>query len=160
MESIIIFIIFAIISSLFGKNKKNNKPPVPRETNGESETPTINHKGRLGELFKELKGDFETVFKENTASTEMAEEEPVYETPYEYENYYEEDMQDKDLKTKQVLEQRQPMRETRESLQEKTIYENEIQEKPVNQGISFDEKALLQGIIMSEILGKPKALKR
>ncbi|AKL95793.1 hypothetical protein CACET_c23470 [Clostridium aceticum] len=149
MESIIIFVIFAVITSIFGNNKKANKSSTPQK----NDTTRQHNRGRLGELLQELKGDFDQVFKEQPST-------PEEDIPYEYVDYDQQHIEDSVLETKYTLEESKPNKEYRNKPKQKNIYEDEIQESPLNHEISFDEETLLQGIIMSEILGKPKALRR
>lgn len=158
MESIIVFVVIAILSSLFDKNKQQKRRTKTPTASQERET--TNHRnptgqGRLGDLIK----DFSDVFKERDITQHK---QPSYDYEYtEYEGYevnkpqqqYQDNQEMKQEYDHQVKDKIKPVAKN-------IISEDEITDDNLDYDISFDEETLLKGIIMSEILDKPKALRR
>ncbi|SDK38056.1 hypothetical protein [Natronincola ferrireducens] len=182
MESILIFIVFVIISSVFNKDKRAKK--TSRRPRGLDENemdrgqdhsfdkpkPTVTRReGGFGDLIQELRADFNEVFKEKSITREVREDnpKPIEETTkdlsynekyeYEYGNEYQKHINDKELEIRYDVDKKKAKER---STPIKPVYTNETQQSISNNNLSFDEQTLLQGIIMSEILGKPKALKK
>ncbi|SNS92244.1 hypothetical protein SAMN05446037_102760 [Anaerovirgula multivorans] len=179
MESIFIFIIFAIVSTLFKKDKnvrKTYRKPGDFEDKqvkaGEDQTfekpKTLRElpRGGLGDLIKELKTDFDDVFKEKPSGQKQKEE--SYHVDYEYEGYEDSNAHQQQVDSKQQerrytlgkAETNKKVATSKKDSKMKTVYDDEICDEVSNFTLSFDEGTLLQGIIMSEILGKPKALRK
>ncbi|MCC5910340.1 MAG: hypothetical protein JJT76_07880 [Clostridiaceae bacterium] len=169
MESIIIFVIFAIVSSLFSKDKKGKGPTkrTPPQHPSQTQQPprlqktTTRNAGRFGDLLKDLKGDFEEVFKEGQQTQQQQQQ--TQQTPSthqqynEYENQYgyvEEEHIEKTYETDK------PKTQEKKDTVKGSIYEGEIGGEMHPGKLSFDQQSLVKGIIMAEVLGKPKSMKR
>lgn len=179
MESIFIFIIFAIVSSFFKKDKNVRKTyrksgdfedkqvkTGEDQTFGKPKTLRELPRGGLGDLIKELKTDFDDVFKEKPSGQKRKED--SYHVDYEYEGYEDSNSHQQQVHTKQQerrgtlskTETNKKVATSKKDFKVKTVYDDEICDEVSNFTLSFDEETLLQGIIMSEILGKPKALRK
>ena len=155
-RTILAFIIIAFISSLLNKNKTSAKPtvktdrpepPKPPSTDripGTTESKQRSFPGGLGELFEEIKAEFERTQRgiqkeqvqppeENTEKRNGATAKQRAHTPR--------DTSRRDVKKVAG-----------------SVYEGEIGKEETH--IRFDKKSILQGIIMSEVLQKPKSLER
>ncbi|MDI9475477.1 MAG: hypothetical protein ACOX0L_04360 [Natronincolaceae bacterium] len=151
-RTILAFIIIAFVSSLLNKNKTPTKPtteanrPVPREPlpvdrpSGTTENKRKGFSGGLEGLFEEIKAEFERaqrgIQKEQVHS-------PAEKTIKE----------ENGAKVKQKTHTSKDIRRVAGS-----VYEGEIGKEEIR--VRFDKKSVLQGIIMSEVLQKPKSLER
>lgn len=160
--AIISFIAIILISSLFNKDKKTAKtsrtsrtftaPVHPNRSNLPNRTAkqdtNVNRKslsGGLEDLFKELRTEFEKTFSDNESNqhTYTLEEEA---SSIKMENNYEE----KKTKVKNL-------KDTSE-IYKNSVYAGEIGKNEIP--IEFNRESIIQGVIMSEILQKPKSLRR
>ena len=161
--SLLGFIVIAVISSLFNKKdnttkrrKKANttmRPKAPT-TSGESVT-SMSEKGNgrkrtfsgsLEDLFSELKLELD----KNLNETKVKQ------------SYYD---PDQDVVTKDNIEvEREEKKDWHDNpmddhkLNKDTVYHGEIGKNETP--IEFNRKSIVQGVIMSEILKKPKSLRR
>lgn len=160
--AIISFIAIILISSLFNKDKKTAKtsrtsrtfkaPVQPNRSNLPNGTakqgPNVNRRslsGGLEDLFKELRTEFDKTFSDNESNqhTYTLEEEA---SSIKMENDYKEE-DTKERKSKDTSE-----------IYKNSVYAGEIGKNEVS--IEFNRKSIIQGVIMSEILQKPKSLRR
>lgn len=176
IESILIFIAFIVISSMANKRKQAQQQQRQQRKPLENQLPSANAGGpqakqpsrapsprpvkkSLQDLFREMQQELEAEFKR--ASEPTPEERSL-------------EMKDPSVGTepvrpttttpkKSTASKRAPgkMAEPSEAMKRKSpIYGNEIKEKPHQAAIELTEEALLNGIIFSEVLGKPKSLRR
>lgn len=160
----------AIVSSFFKKDKNQKKTSRPQRPAPGLEKPKGEvYRGRLGDLVKELKTDFGDVFNEKSTPEEMeedtkkyADEAPDHEINYEYRGYEQEHpyQQPADSNNKKESYSANRAKAPKKQVHAATVYDNEIGDDTAGYDITFDKKTLLQGIIMSEVLGKPKALRK
>lgn len=147
MEGLIIFIIIAVISSIFGKsNNKQEKPMPPFGGNTNKEKPNTSRSKSFTsledfakEIFQELSGEKE----EKTAPANLPQAEPV----------------------KAVVEERTTFQF--EKAEEVNVKKHVPREEPkvkqpvnVPSYIPTTREAVLQAVITSEIFGPPKAKRR
>jgi len=168
--SILVFLAIGIISSIFNKSKEQQRRGKSTQVRGATTKPQPSTtqqakprrtSGGLEDMLREFQRDINTVFGDLQPSNNSNEEKPikniepveteleVYEENYETvaeANYTTEDYTTEDY-TAKVPEIKGK------------VYENEIgaESKP---SLSFNNKSLVEGIIMAEVLGKPKSLQR
>ena len=154
--SIIGFIAIIFISSLFNKDKKATKPqvqpnkpnPVQRDVKKVSNTSETRRKtvsGGLEDLFKELKVEFD----KNFGDTEKRQSPSTSQ-----QNIINED----DLKIENRIEALNTTFKDDSKDYKGDIYDKEIGKEEIP--IEFNRKSIIQGVIMSEVLQKPKSLRR
>lgn len=153
--AIIGFIAIAIISSLFNKDKKSIKPTVRPNRPISSETPVKrvdpnqnrrkNFSGGLEDLFKEIKVEFDKTFRDT-------QKEQSYSSIQE--NIVKENSSEKGNRGR--LSKNTLRDDTKKA--KNSVYEGEIGKEEIP--IEFNRKSIIQGVIMSEILQKPKSLRR
>ncbi|QUH21051.1 hypothetical protein [Alkaliphilus sp. B6464] len=154
--SIIGFIAIIFITSLFNKDKKvakrqvqPNKPSPAQRTvkkaSNTSETRRKTFSGGLEDLFNELKVEFDKNFgdteKKQSSSTSQ-------------QNIINED----DLKRENEIETLNTTFKDGSKDYKGGIYGKEIGKEEIP--IEFNRESIIQGVIMSEILQKPKSLRR
>ena len=147
MENIIILIAFGFLKFLFSKNDENEKKrkPVPN-TQGEKSFKNLQDKGR------NLLTDWDNLVKEFQEKSyqvlDTGDEERSLDAGFE------------DIEKAYQNKDKSIIKSTNDFQFQDKIRNSEITDTPLDYNISFDKESLLQGIIMSEILDKPKALKR
>lgn len=154
--SIIGFIAIIVISSLLNKDKKGTKPQVQpnkpnpaqrtvKEISNTGKTRGKTFSGGLEDLFSELKVEFDKNFgdtqKKQSSSTSQ-------------QNTINED----DLKRENVREVLNTTLKGDSKDYIGEIYSREIGKE--EKSLEFNRKSIIQGIIMSEVLEKPKSLRR
>lgn len=156
IRTIIGFLVIVFISSLFNKNKNTAKPttkssePMPsqipkKKPSSHNETRTKSFSGGLEDLFKEIKAEYDKGF----ANIQKQEK------------YY---PPEEDITEKHIDKIDQRVQDSKNTLKNKvkkvkgSVYEREIGKEQVS--IDFNKESVIQGIIMSEILQKPKSLRR
>jgi len=156
-RSIIGFIAIMVISSLFNKDKKAVKPTIqPSKTTPSgrpaAKVPNSNKNrrttftGGLEDLFGELKGEFYKTFEDNGKKQS-------------YSDSQQNTVNIDNVKTNQDV-QKDSYNSFKDSskLDRDSVYEREIGKEEIP--IEFNRKSIIQGVIMSEILQKPKSLRR
>ncbi len=155
--AILSFVVIALISYLFSKDRipsgsatDTDVPASPESRPAKKVPGTGRNKkrgfsGEFGELFEEIKMEFDRTFEK----VEKKQADP----------YVEEDVGRGDIaKTKQKTPPPKKVLEKDVKKVAGGVYEGEIGKSETY--ISFDKKSVIKGIIMSEILQKPKSLKR
>lgn len=170
IESILIFVAFVIISSLANKRKQaqqqqrqqqkqqlDQKPQQirqqqPKQQQKSSSAAQRPKKRTLQDLFLEMQQGMEAEYRRTTES----EKKPPAETkPFAREatgNVAAPQMLQKTAK-------RMPAEPTKAQKEKSPIYADEIKDKPNGIDIDLTEENILNGIIFSEILGKPISLR-
>lgn len=155
-RTILAFIIIAFISSLFNKNKTPTKPTVKTDESVPREPPPIMKVPDIGKnKEKKFPGGFEDLFREVRLELDKAFREAQKEqTSLTEQDAIEED----DTKTEQKIHPPKvtPARDIKRVTG--SVYEGEIGKEETY--IKFDKKSVIQGVIMSEVLQKPKSLRR
>ncbi len=156
-RTILAFVIIAFIGSLFNKNKTPAKPtvktdePVSRDPEPLKKIPDI---GKNKE--KKFFGGFEDLFREVKLELDRAlREAQKGQTPPTMEQGATEE---EDTKIEQKI---RPLKDTSARDIKKvvgSVYEGEIGRE--ERYIKFDKKSVIRGVIMSEVLQKPKSLRR
>lgn len=162
LESIIGFIIIAVVSSLFNKENTARKRQAGRgqtTTTPDTYRPTTvtktsatgmdsrrNFTGSLGDIFNDIKAEIDKNFGEESRTQSPMSPQP--QTP---------------IEGKVVKDNRRlgnPNNSVKETTKkyESTVYDGEIGSNEIL--LEFNEKSIIQGIIMSEVLQKPKSLRR
>ncbi|MCK9268404.1 MAG: hypothetical protein M0P14_06820 [Alkaliphilus sp.] len=155
-RTILAFIIIAFISSLFNKNKTPTKPtvktdePVPREPAPLRKVPDIGKNkdkkffGGFEDLFKEVKLELDKALREAQKGQASLTEQGATE--------------EDDTKIEQKIHPLKgtPARDIKRVTG--SVYEGEIGRE--ERYIKFDKKSVVRGVIMSEVLQKPKSLRR
>lgn len=169
--SIIGFLMIAGISYLFNdnKNKSNQKSTsnnrtstVKRsierksdeyssskrtDTRNTTTTKTKRYRNNLEDLFKELSGEFNRNFKET----------PQKDTSVTSQNQMKRQIKSDSNEKEKLKSQKTDLKPDSEVVKN-SVYDGEI---GTNENIvEFNEKSIIQGVIMSEILQKPKSLRR
>ncbi|HZK58147.1 MAG TPA: hypothetical protein VFD17_07535 [Clostridia bacterium] len=155
-RTILTFIVIAFISSLLNKNKTSTKPTVKTDRSAPSESPPVDKtpnsvENRRKSFSKELEGLFEEIKIEFDRIHGGGQKEQVHSS---VEGAAEEE-NSSGAKQKLHSSKEAPAKDARRIAGD--VYEREIGKEAY---IGFDRKSILQGIIMSEILQKPKVLKR
>jgi len=160
--SIIGFLVIMVISSLFNKDKNAKRPsaqPSRPEPSGRPNAKEPNAKqskrktftGGLEDLFSELKGELDKTF----GDTEKKQSDS---------NLSHNTMETNNVEVNKNAHKFMSSRLKDNSRQNRdSVYEDEIGKEEIGKeeiSIEFDKKSIVQGIIMSEILQKPKSLKR
>ncbi len=167
-ESIIGFIFIALISSFFNKDKNKTTTRSPEDEarpHGDltaSQTKPTSQQSRtikrqepknrrttagLDEMLRELNHDINDVFNQKKSKKPK----PVESYPANKEDVAKIKQESPDVVRRKVS-----------SYQEKNqspIYKDEKKKTPSICGLDMDRKAVIQGIIMSEVLGKPKSMR-
>jgi hypothetical protein len=185
-ESIIGFIIFIAISTLFSKDKKqgknrrqqqtsqnpaekeavNSPQPAPaKSTAAPARRPQISGTNKLDDFLKEMQRDIRQVFGElqSTAGKQSTGKKPLEapaEAPaagqgdtraWDYDDYF-------GRIEVPAVEEKQSTEASDHTILE--VEPNQEEELPAAGGhLSFDRSSMIQAIIMSEILDKPKSLR-
>ena len=154
--SIIGFLAIAFISSLFNKDKNAKKPQVQRSKtttagNPATKPPNVTKPrmpaftGRLEDLFNDFRGEIDKTLRDNDKTQS-------YLAPNQ-------DIANSDnIELKQKENKSMSSRLIDNSMVRDSISDGEIGKEEIL--IEFDKKSIVQGIIMSEILQKPKSLRR
>ncbi|SMP39498.1 hypothetical protein [Anoxynatronum buryatiense] len=179
IESILIFIVFVVISSMANRRKQaqqrqQRQQPQPMENQQPkvaASQPKTQHpsqppkparpaKRTLQDLFREMQQELVDEFKQ--ASEQVPEDRSL-------------EMQDPAMVTRSAKSSVTAAAKNRgagqstdgrnvepsETMKRKSpIYGNEIKEMPKTAAIELTEETVLNGIIFSEILGKPKSMRR
>lgn len=167
--SILVFIVIALVSSIFNKNKEQQRRarnsqdsnPGPPPAVGQSHQPVVKtsqqpkpRSGPMGleDMLKEFQRDISTVFgsPQPTAETPV---ETIKPTEVELERYQEDDstLKETTYTTEDDV--------AREPEAVGSIYEKEIGRRP-EPSFSFNKNSLMNSVVMAEILGKPKSLQK
>lgn len=169
--SIIGFLIIAGISYVFNDNKNksnrkstsNNKTSTVKrsverksdeyssskriDTRNTTTTKTKGYRNNLEDLFKELSGEFNRNFKET----------PKKDTPVTSQDQMKTEIKS-DSNKKEKLKSPNTDLKPNSEIVKNSVYDGEIGN---NENIvEFNERSIIQGVIMSEILQKPKSLRR
>ena len=173
-QSIIGFIFFIIITSLFNKGKqqqgqnRRRTQPMHRDPSTSTATPRYQQNSkpsggnRLEDMLREMKSDVRGVFGElqghNTPKAPLKEaviEEPVedHRETWDGEYYYHEETEE--VEESKALTNKSDMTTYDE---DEGSFEEEGPPKKRN-SLKLTQNSLVQGIIMSEILDKPKSLR-
>ncbi len=162
MDKIIVLIVIGIINSFFNKDKKQKKT-VRRPVRLESKTPNIDSEQiskieveqkqakvppqNMWDVIRELSTDFNTVFNQKPIKQMGLDTNKGAADPINFGQEPDYDRQENDNRKKESL------------VRQKTVYSDEIGDQSSSFNPVFNGEAVLQGIIMSEILAKPKALR-
>ncbi len=147
MGNILTIVIIALLSSLFNKDKKvkqskkrPEKPvqPAPRQN--------------LQDLLREISSDINEVFGNKSFENKKTDFQEIQVPEHKEAGMYNKEEGIESLKIAR------PPRE--KAILENVIVKDEIRDEIGDLDLSFDKKSLIQGIIMSELLGRPKALRR
>lgn len=123
----------------------------------------------MGDLIKEFKSDFDNVFREKPYVTQQREgynqEEKASDAiEYDYRGYVDASHNNSyfDGQHQETIKKYEKDKTNAKTIDDRktTINDNEIEDAISGLTLTFNEETLLQGIIMSEVLGKPKALRR
>ncbi|ABR49176.1 hypothetical protein Amet_3036 [Alkaliphilus metalliredigens QYMF] len=170
-EAILGFIAIAVISSFFNKSKEaktrrtgpsqgqsrpNTRPaqskPQPATRQGQRR-PSTGPTGGLGDLFRDFQKDLNEVFGEATRTGGTARKSQQY-------SQMEEESPEKQpeiVEKSKILKTERTVKTKKSDTRKDVIQAGEISAQDL---ISIDQKSILQGVIMSEVLGKPKAKQR
>lgn len=159
-RTILAFVIIAFIGSLFNKNKTPAKPtvktdePVSRDPEPLKKIPDI---GKNKE--KKFFGGFEDLFREVKLELDRAlREAQKGQAPLMEQAMEQGATEEEDTKIEQKI---RPLKDTSARDIKKvvgSVYEGEIGRE--ERYIKFDKKSVIRGVIMSEVLQKPKSLRR
>jgi hypothetical protein len=156
IESILIFIAFIVISSLFNRKKQaqqqrnrqeSQKPTESRQARPQQTAPRpAPRKRTLQDVFREMQQELERDFRPAEPDRSLAEQKAKAERIR------------RDQQTEPV-KQAMPPGPTREQKPKSPVYAGEIKDQPVQVGFQMTEESILNGIIFSEVIGKPKSKK-
>lgn len=168
IESILIFIVFVVISTFASKRKTAQQRQQQQQQTQKTTTavspkpmPQKSSKRTLQDLFREMQQELETEYREvqetasNSKKTVMAPTTaPETRHPFTYERTR------PDIKgpTATTAKEKKLMKANATRMKS-PVYEDEIKDTPSDTIIDLSQDSVLKGIIFSEILGKPKALK-
>lgn len=160
IRAILAFIAIAFISSLFNKNKTGAKPsdttnrsaPGKPVSTGKTATTTQTRRKSLSSGLEDLFREMRTEFEKNFGGGQKGQAHSTIDNKTEKE---------KDVRTDQNIQK--PHISNNTTIEDSkriagTVYEGEIGKEAVN--IEFNKKSIVQAVIMSEILQKPKSLRR
>ncbi|KAB3533257.1 hypothetical protein [Alkaliphilus serpentinus] len=164
--SILVFIAIGIISSIMNKSKEQQRRARSSQGNNTAPRPQVKPQptmqqakpkrapGGLEDLLKEFQRDISTVFGELQQDNKPKDKQVIRTIESKEMELRRSKEEDKTLEaTKYTIED--PVASEPESIS--SIYKNEIGRKgktPLN----LNKKSIMNGIIMAEVLGKPKAL--
>ncbi|MDW7670307.1 MAG: hypothetical protein SCK57_12135 [Bacillota bacterium] len=171
IESILIFVAFVIISSLANKRKQaqqqqrqqrkqqtdqrpqQSRQQPPNQQQKSSSTAQRPMKRTLQDLFREMQQEMQ---EEYHRTREQAKKTPAEEAkPFAPKS-------NGNVAASQMLQQtakKLPAEPTKTQKKKSPIYTDEIKDKPNGIDIDLTDENILNGIIFSEILGKPKSLR-
>jgi hypothetical protein len=170
IESILIFVAFVIISSLANKRKQaqqqqrqqrkqpldqrqqQSRQQLPKQQQKPSSSSQRPKKRTLQDLFREMQQEMETEYRR---TTEPAKKPPSETKPFTKESIGNVTASQKLQETTRKL----PAEPTKAQKKKSPIYANEIKDKHQEIDIDLTEENILNGIIFSEILGKPISLR-
>lgn len=169
IESILIFIAFVVITSLASKRKEaqqKQRQQQKRETQTQTKQVQTQPKQvkqqkpvkrTLQDLFREMQQEMETEYKKATTSSTTAPSTQKKEQPAATFTYESTDPRI-GAPSARTVKDKKP---TKPSVVKKksSVYENEIKDQSVEVGFKMSEEAVLNGIIFSEVMGKPKAMR-
>ncbi|SHH34604.1 hypothetical protein SAMN02745135_00497 [Caloranaerobacter azorensis DSM 13643] len=133
LKTLIVISLPVIFSSVFNKDKRNGNRRYSSETTS----------------VRKIKQDYELISEEDGDEPEQVEFVYVESS---------ETNQEKEIFPVEVLEEERINKEKLEDREDDIIKQNEVNDKPVFT-INFNSDDILRGIIMSEILSKPKSLR-
>lgn len=143
-ESILGFLFFIVISSLFNKGKDKN---TKRQRNVQTKNTTSKRKTMLEDVLKEFKSDIDTIFGDDKQKSENVQKPSRSESTRT-------DSQKKTIAPKVREDVKAELAYVKDS-----VYSGEIGSGEGSYKIHFDRKSVIQGIIMAEILDKPISLR-
>lgn len=167
IESILIFIAFVVITSLANKRKEaqhKQRQQQKRQTPTQATQPKPQKTGKrsLQDLFHEMQRELEAEYKKTTetsgtnkkqaAQTIQKKEETA--APFTYEST--------DPRvgapTARTLKEKKPLTPSNKK-KNSPVYMHEIKDQSEEIGFNLSEEAILNGIIFSEVIGKPKSMR-
>ena len=165
IESILIFVVLIALTSLANKRKKaqqhhkkqqptyrpqqapeNTNPPVSEAK------PKRSQKRSLQDIFSEMQSELEAEYKK-ASGVDVQKNQPQQQQRAEKAIAKKKSAAEKSQKTSAKRDVPEPSEETKKK---SPIYGNEIRDTGRSQGIEINAQTVLNGIIFSEILGKPK----
>lgn len=162
--SIVGFLMIAGISYLFNNAKnsstENSKPnrtqTTTREENNTRKNTTTKMRTSLEDVFKDLSKEFNTNLGENSKKQPENTSKKVVNTEIKTDSY----RNKKPIKSSENKKNSDSKKGLRFNTKENTdsVYSGAIGED--EKLIEFNKKSIVQGVIMSEILQKPKSLRR
>lgn len=167
IESILIFIAFVVITSLANKRKEaqhkqrqQQKRQTPTQSTQTKQQKPV--KRTLQDLFHEMQQELENEYKKATETSETKKKQVVQtlqkkeksEAPFTYEST---DSRIEAPKAR-TLKEKKPLTPSY-TKKNSPVYKNEIKDLPNEIGFNMTEEAILNGIIFSEVMGKPKSMR-
>ncbi|KAB3535350.1 hypothetical protein F8154_06690 [Alkaliphilus pronyensis] len=166
-ESIIIFVIIGILSSIFNKSKQqqrrkprqqqNTRLNPTKEPTRSNSTTVKKHLG-LEDMLKDLHKDINTVFGEYKDTQEAKKTVKAKKTKVVNEARIQPELETYEEDTRSLKETKYTVEDSVANPPNEigSVYEKEIGDPQID--LSLNESSLVKGIIMSEILGKPKSM--
>ena len=155
IESILIFIAIVVVSSLFNRKKQSqqqrNKQESQKPSESRQERPRqttrkpATRKRTLQDVFREMQQELERDLRPEEPDRSLTEQKSKSERMI------------RDQKSQPVKQTGMPPEPTREQKRKSPIYGGEIEDQPIAIGFEMTEQSILNGIIFSEIIGKPKS---
>lgn len=167
IESILIFIVFVVISSLANKRKEAQQKQRQQQKRQTPTQATQTKKQRPGkrtlqDLFHEMQQELEVEYKKATEMSGANKKQPAQtikkkeapEAPFTYEST------DSRIgaPTARTLKERKQLTPSYKK-KNSPIYKDEIRDQSEEIGFNMSEEAILNGIIFSEVIGKPKSMR-
>ncbi len=165
IESILIFVVLIALSSLLNKKKqgqqqrRNQQKTMTSQQQEQKSTPNSpvgktaapSKKRSLQDIFREMQSELEAEYKKTTGEQESDQYE-VKPAPIK-----KSDSADKKVSaTKDKKKRMKPPEPTEKTKQNSPIYSYEIKDEIPFKSLKINQDTVFNGIIFSEILGKPK----
>jgi len=169
IESILIFIAFVVLSSFANRRKEaqhKQRQQQKRQTQTKPTQATQQKQQKPGkrtlqDLFREMQQEMESEYKKVTELTgdRKNQEAPTTQKKAKPAATFTYESTDPriDAPSARTLKEKKPIKPSFVS-KKSTVYEDEIKDQSVEVGFNMTEEAILNGIIFSEVIGKPKAM--
>ncbi len=166
IESILIFIVFVVISSFANKRKEaqNRQRQQQKRQTQTKPTQTTQKPGKrtLQDLFREMQQEVESEYKKVTELTgdRKKQEAPTTQKKAKPAATFTYESTDPriDAPSARTLKEKKPIKPSFVN-KKSPVYKDEIKDQSVEVGFNMTEEAILNGIIFSEVIGKPKAMR-
>lgn len=165
VESILIFIAFVVISSFANKRKEAQHKQRQQQKHQTQTKPTQATQQKPGkrtlqDLFREMQQEVESEYKKVTELTgdRKKQEAPATQKKAKPAATFTYESTDPriDAPSAGTLKEKKPIKPSFVN-KKSPVYKDEINDQSVEVGFNMTEEAILNGIIFSEVIGKPKA---
>ncbi len=167
IESILIFILFVVVSSFANKRKEaqhKQRQQQKRQTQTQPSKTTQQKPGKrtLQDLFREMQQEVESEYKKVTelAGDKKKQSAPAIQKKEKSAATFTYESTDPriDAPSARTLKEKKPIKPSFTN-KKSPVYKDEIKDQSFEVGFDMTEEAILNGIIFSEVIGKPKSMR-